>query len=323
MLARALRRTGQRANAAPAQIDPNAYAAATSEKLPAPSPSVERTSSGTPTIHVPDESVTASPSTTTDAASTGSGRSAAKPSEILGRSCVRPADPPLRPYAEQEDGRQEERRRVESEERADRHHDEQEPGERPAADRERIRRRPHQPVRLLHVAPVDELGQKPAVRRVEVARRRREHESGHDEDGERQMTRQPGDRHRDEHDPANEVGGDHHAPPIPAVGDDSAVQPEEERGHAVGEPNRDHAERPARDEREPHERDVLERVAELADRDRRVRPPKVAAPEERGRPLGPSRLSREQLFRSRGRRLGHARVLPVGERARLASPWLG
>ena len=95
MLARALRRTGQRANAAPAQIDPNAYAAATSEKLPAPSPSVERTSSGTPTIHVPDESVTASPSTTTDAARTGSGRSAAKPSEILGRSA---SGPPTRPF---------------------------------------------------------------------------------------------------------------------------------------------------------------------------------------------------------------------------------
>ena len=61
MLARALRRTGQRASAAPAQIDPNAYAAATSEKLPAPRPRVERTSSGTPTIHVPEESVTATP----------------------------------------------------------------------------------------------------------------------------------------------------------------------------------------------------------------------------------------------------------------------
>src|SRR6187455_2041803 len=95
MLARALRRTGKRASAAPAQIEPNAYAAATSEKLPAPRPSVERTSSGTPTIHVPDESVTASPSTTTEAASTGSGRSAAKPSEILGRAA---SGPPARPF---------------------------------------------------------------------------------------------------------------------------------------------------------------------------------------------------------------------------------
>src|SRR5436190_20526497 len=96
MLARALRRTGQRANAAPAQIDPNAYAAATSEKLPAPRPSVERTSSGTPTIHVPDDKVTASPSTTTAAASTGNGRSAAKPSEIFGGSASNPARPFVR-----------------------------------------------------------------------------------------------------------------------------------------------------------------------------------------------------------------------------------
>src|SRR5262245_37942352 len=95
MLARALRRTGKRASAAPAQIDPSAYAAATSEKLPAPSPSVERTSSGTPTIHVPDDNVTAIPSTTTDAASTGSGRSAAKPSEILGGTA---SGPPSRPF---------------------------------------------------------------------------------------------------------------------------------------------------------------------------------------------------------------------------------
>src|SRR5580765_8306160 len=74
MLARAFRRTGKRASAAPAQIDPNAYAAATSEKLPAPRPSVERTSSGTPTIHVPDDSVTARPSTTTGvAAAAGAG----------------------------------------------------------------------------------------------------------------------------------------------------------------------------------------------------------------------------------------------------------
>ena len=37
--------------------DPIAYAAAMSEKLPAPRPSVSRTKVGTPTIHVPDEIV--------------------------------------------------------------------------------------------------------------------------------------------------------------------------------------------------------------------------------------------------------------------------
>ena len=196
---------------------------------------------------------------------------------------------------------------------------EQETGERPAADRERVRGRPHKPVRLLHVASVDELGQQPAVRGVEVARRRREHEGGHDEDGERQVTRQPGDRDRHEHDPANEVGGDHHAPPIPAVGDDSAVQPEEERGHAVGEPNRDHAERPARDEREPHERDVLEGVAELADRDRRVRPPKVAAPEISAAAGRPSRGRTPCLSRG-GSSSGQSRSQGSATR-RSSTPW--
>ena len=69
MLARALRRTGLRARTAPAQIDPSAYAAATREKLPAPRSSVERTSCGTPTIQVPEDSVTATASTTTEPAS--------------------------------------------------------------------------------------------------------------------------------------------------------------------------------------------------------------------------------------------------------------
>src|SRR6266540_755164 len=86
MLALALRRIGHRARASPAQIDPSAYEAATREKLPAPRPSVDRTSSGTPTIHVPEDSVTATASTATEAARIGLGRSAAKPSRIRGSS---------------------------------------------------------------------------------------------------------------------------------------------------------------------------------------------------------------------------------------------
>ena len=56
---------------------------------------------------------------------------------------------------------------------------------------------------------------------------------------------------------------------------------EEERGDAVGEPHGDDAERAARVEREPHQRDVAERVADLARRDREVERAEVAAPQQR------------------------------------------
>ena len=58
------------------------------------------------------------------------------------------------------------------------------------------------------------------------------------------------------------------------------MQPEEERGDAVGEPDGDDAERPARVEREPHQRDVVERVAELARRDGEEEPPEVGSAQQ-------------------------------------------
>ena len=106
---------------------------------------------------------------------------------------------------------------------------------------------------------------------------------------------------------ANEIGADHHAPPVPAVGDDAAVEPEDECRHAVGEADGDHAERPAGDEREPHEGDVLERVAELADRDGGVGAPEVPPPQERGGGLRSGRL-----IWKRSRRLGADRVCHLG-----------
>src|SRR5215208_2896175 len=84
MLANALRLISTRVRRSPAVTDPIAYAAAISEKLPAPPPSVSRTNVGTPTIHVPEEMVTATPRTTTAPARTGSGLSAAKPSRMRG-----------------------------------------------------------------------------------------------------------------------------------------------------------------------------------------------------------------------------------------------
>ena len=58
------------------------------------------------------------------------------------------------------------------------------------------------------------------------------------------------------------------------------MQPEEERGHAVGEPHRDHSSGTADVEREPHQRDVVERVAELARGDGEVHPSEVRAVEQ-------------------------------------------
>jgi hypothetical protein len=50
--------------------------------------------------------------------------------------------------------------------------------------------------------------------------------------------------------------------------DEPAVEAEDKGGHAVGETHGDYAERTAGLQRDPHQRDVVERVAELAGRDR-------------------------------------------------------
>src|SRR5207253_11342767 len=90
-LANAFRLICRRVRKIPAITDPSAYDAATSEKLPAPRPSVSRTSVGTPTIQVPAEIVTPTPRTRTAAASIARGRSAAKPSRIRGAVGCSPA----------------------------------------------------------------------------------------------------------------------------------------------------------------------------------------------------------------------------------------
>jgi hypothetical protein len=80
------------------------------------------------------------------------------------------------------------------------------------------------------------------------------------------------------------------------------VEPEDDGRNAVGEADRDHTERATRDEGEPHESDVLERVAELADRNRSVRAPKITPPKERERGLRSRRV-----FRANRRDLGRHR----------------
>jgi hypothetical protein len=151
------------------------------------------------------------------------------------------------------------------------------------------------------------VGEEAAVGGVEVAGRSRDHECGRNEHRERQVPGEPGDCDRHEDERANEIGGDHHAPSVPAVRDDPTVEPEHERRHAVRETDGDHAERAARDEREPHERDVLEGVTELADRDGRVGAAEVPPPQQRG-----GRLPSRRLLRKRRRQLGADRLCHLG-----------
>ena len=147
---------------------------------------------------------------------------------------------------------------VDGEEDAHRHEGEQCRGERPAADRERLGGRLDDGVRLLDVRSVDERRDGRAVGRLEVAGRRLEDERRDDEPPERQAAGEAGDRNRDQHDAADEVGADHQPPPAPAVCGHTAVQPEDDGGDAVGDPDCDHAERAACLECEPHERDVVQ-----------------------------------------------------------------
>ena len=128
-------------------------------------------------------------------------------------------------------------------------------------------------VRLLDVAPADE--------RRHASRRTRARSSSSPISSTKAATTSatsgrcpvsPSDRDRDERGRADEVGRDHQPLAVAAVGGDAAVEAEDERGDAVREPDRDHAERAARDEREPHQRDVVQRVAELA----RARSPRRA-----------------------------------------------
>ena len=61
----------------------------------------------------------------------------------------------------------------------------------------------------------------------------------------------------------------------PAIRGDAAVEAEHERRQAVGEPYRDDAERAAALECDPHQRDVVQRVAELAHGHGEIQRPEV------------------------------------------------
>jgi len=169
--------------------------------------------------------------------------------------------------------------------------------DRPAADRERLGRSLHERVRLLHVGAVDKRRHGRAVGRREVARRSFEQERRDDQAPQRQRACEAGDSDGDQHDPPHEIGADHQPLSAEAVRSQATVQAEDERRNAVREPHGDDPQRPAGVEREPHQRDVVERIAELARRDREVQPPEVGAAQEVQRPSGRRRHARLELAR--------------------------
>lgn len=138
--------------------------------------------------------------------------------------------------ADEERGGDEEGRRVQREECAQRHDRQEDGGEAPASDRERVGAGAHEPVRLLHVPSVDEGGEDGAVRRVEVARRSRQEEGCEHEAPERQVAEQAGDRDGHEHGAPDEIGRDHRATPLQPGCEKPSVEAEEEGGQAVSEP---------------------------------------------------------------------------------------
>jgi hypothetical protein len=82
------------------------------------------------------------------------------------------------------------------------------------------------------------------------------------------------------------------------------VQAEDEGGEAVGEPHGEDAERAGAGEREPHQRDVVEGVAELADDDRGVGAAEVAPVQQVERARRRQRRV-EFLLRQRGDGICH------------------
>jgi hypothetical protein len=129
------------------------------------------------------------------------------------------------------------------------------------------------------VSALDERGEERAVRRREVARRSLEHERRRDERPQGKVTRESDDRYGGERPRANQIGGDHETLPVEAICCDAAVEAEDQRRDAVGESDRDDAERPTGLEREPHQRDVVERVAELTREHGEVDPAEVTSAE--------------------------------------------
>jgi len=176
----------------------------------------------------------------------------------------------------------------------------------------------------LHVVPFHERRQQGAVRRLKVARRGFQHEGRDDQHPEVERPGQP--RHCDgnEDDAAYDIRGHHQATPVAPVRDEAAVEPEEERRDAVREADGEHAERSGVHEREPHQCDVVERVPELADHHRGVRPAKVAPSQESQGALRRDRRGEFGLLGPAGERFGHADEFapPRLPDTRLAARWL-
>jgi hypothetical protein len=150
--------------------------------------------------------------------------------------------------ADEQERRDGERDGVHREEGRERKHREEHSRERPAADAEGAVGRADEGVRLLDVPPRHHGWEERTVCRLEVVRGRLHHERGDHERPQWQLPREAGDGDRHERRRADEISADHHPPPIEPIGDEPAVEAEQERRTEVALPEeRERARRPGRD----------------------------------------------------------------------------
>jgi hypothetical protein len=109
----------------------------------------------------------------------------------------------------------------------------------------------------------------------------------------------------DENRASHQVGHDHRAPALEAVREQAPVEAKKQCRDAVGEADGEHAQRPGRLEREPHERDVLKRVAELARDDGAVSEAKIPPAKKAERSATPTHGLQPRLPGRSGKRSGH------------------
>ena len=119
------------------------------------------------------------------------------------------------------------------------------------------------------------------------------------------MASQAEERDRHQHGTAKQIGANHQPAAVEAVGGEAPVEAEDKRRHAVREADGDDAQGATGVEGEPHEGDVVQRVAELARCDCEVEVAKVVPAQQRERPRRPRR-QRAQLVGECRDRIAHA-----------------
>jgi hypothetical protein len=80
---------------------------------------------------------------------------------------------------------------------------------------------------------------------------------------------------------ARQIGGNRDALAVPLIGAHPTMKRENQGWNAVGEPGYRHTQRPSSGQRKPHQRDIVERIAQLADRCGEEDATEIQAPKQR------------------------------------------